>query len=91
MYAFGLILFLFNVKIENFIKKENFIYKQIVWIGSISFPIYLVHMYILGFVVSKMSISSWSLRIIITVILTSMLIVVLKKIIPNNLHHYIGI
>lgn len=91
VYAFGLILFLFNVKIENFIKKENFIYKQIVWIGSISFPIYLVHMYILGFVVSKMSISSWSLRIIITVILTSMLIVVLKKIIPNNLHHYIGI
>lgn len=91
IYSAGLILLLFNRKTENFLSRNNFLFKAIVWIGSISFGIYLMHLFVLSAIVARLPISSWGLRATLTLLLTALLIVVMQKVLPKRIHKYLGI
>ena len=63
----------------------------IVWIGSISFGIYLMHFFVLSAIVARLPITDWALRASLTLLLTALLIVTLQKVLPKKLHKYLGI
>lgn len=92
VYAFGSILFLFNKKVETLVSNHrNMIFRSMVWLGNISFAVYLIHVYIINFVVNRFIIGSWFLRTVFALVLTVLFIVILKRLIPERLHKYIGI
>lgn len=91
VFSFGMILLLFNAKTERSLTITNKFFKAFVWIGNVSFTIYLTHMYIVWFVVEQCTIESWCLRVMVTLSLTCLLIIVLTKVISRQLHKYFGI
>lgn len=91
IYAFGLILFLFNAKVEKRINRNNKLYKCLVRVGNMSFAIYLIHMYIVTFVVKQLSLDNWLFRAIFTMAFTILVIVIMEQIVPKKLHKYMGL
>lgn len=91
IYALGAILVLFNEKVEKTLNPDSRIYKSIVWIGDMSFAIYLSHMYVLTFLVSKFHVDNWCLKAVLALTFTILLITIIKKTVPTKLHHYLGI
>ncbi len=92
IYAFGVILFLFDKKVETLVSSHrNMILRSMVWLGKISFAVYLIHIYMVNFVVNRFTIDSWFLRTVFALVLTVLFIVILKRLIPERLHKYIGI
>ena len=91
IYSAGLILVLFNRKTEEILSHRNVAFKAIVWIGSISFGIYLMHFFVLSAIVARLPITDWALRASLTLLLTALLIVTLQKVLPKKLHKYLGI
>ena len=91
IYSAGMILLLFSRKTENLLTNAGILYRCLIWIGSLSFGIYLIHCHIIGFVVKKMAIDSWSLKWGLTLLLTILFILVSKNILPLKFHKYFGI
>lgn len=92
VYAFGAILFLFDKRVETLVSNHrNMIFRSMVWLGKISFAVYLIHIYMVNFVVNRFTIDSWFLRTVFALVLTVLFIVILKRLIPERLHKYIGI
>lgn len=90
IYSFGVILLLFSSNAENFISKGGAIFKATTFIGELSFGIYLTHCYVLTFV-SRLQIASWFIRFILTIGITIVFIIKLRKMIPTRFHKYFGI
>lgn len=92
IYAFGAILFLFNKRVETLVSSHyNMFFRSMVWLGKISFAVYLIHIYMINFVVNRFTIDSWFLRTFFALVLTVLFIVILKRLIPERLHKYVGI
>lgn len=91
-YAFGMITLLFNKKIESYFNTHiNKFYNGIVWVGNISFGIYLIHMYVISFLINQLVIESCFLRIVIVLSISSLIIVGLRLLIPQKSHRYLRI
>ena len=91
IYSIGLVLMLFNSRVEGFLRSNNKLYRAVLWIGKISFAVYLIHMYIVRFVMPHVEISSWGFRAIFVLVTTSALIFTLQRILPSRVHKYIGL
>ena len=91
IYSAGMIFLMFSNKVENLIRQTGAIYRFIIWIGSISFGIYLIHCYFISFFVKRLPIDSWLLHWSLTLSLTVVLILILRKLLPTKYQKYLGI
>ena len=91
IYSAGMIFLMFSNKVENLIRRTGAIYRFIIWIGSLSFGIYLVHCYFISFFVKRLPIDSWLLQWSLALFLTVVLILILRKLLPTKYHKYLGI
>lgn len=90
-YAAGMVLLLFSSKMEKVLSSDNAIFRTIVKIGEFSFGIYLAHVYVLLFRNSFPMNESWPVSFILVAVLTTALVMVLRKILPENLWRIVGI
>lgn len=91
IYSAGMIFLMFSNKVENLIRRTGAIYRFIIWIGSLSFGIYLVHCYFISFFVKRLPIDSWLLQWSLTLFLTVVFILIIRKLLPTKYHKYLGI
>ena len=91
IYSAGMIFLMFSNKVENLIRRTGAIYRFIIWIGSLSFGIYLVHCYFISFFVKRLPIDSWLLQWSLALFLTIVFILILRKLLPTKYHKYLGI
>ena len=91
IYSAGMIFLMFSNKVENLIRRTGAIYRFIIWIGSLSFGIYLIHCYFITFCVWRLPIDSWLLQWFIALCLTVGFILILRKLFPTKYHKCLGI
>ena len=91
IYSAGMIFLMFSNKVESLIRRTGVIYKFIIWIGSLSFGIYLIHCYFISFFVKRLPIDSWLLQWSLALFLTVVFILILRKLLPTKYHKYLGI
>ena len=91
IYSAGMIFLMLSNKVENLIRRTGAIYRFIIWIGSLSFGIYLVHCYFISFFVKRLPIDSWLLQWSLALFLTVVFILILRKLLPTKYHKYLGI
>ena len=91
IYSAGMIFLMFSNKVENLIRRTGAIYRFIIWIGSLSFGIYLIHCYFISFFVKRLPIDSWLLQWSLALFLTVVFILILRKLLPKKYHKYLGI
>ena len=91
IYSAGMIFLMFSNKVENLIRRTGAIYRFIIWIGSLSFGIYLIHCYFISFCVRRLPINSWLLQWSLTLFLTVVFILIIRKLLPTKYHKYLGI
>lgn len=90
IFSHGVILLLFSSKAENFISKGGVIFKTVVFIGELSFGIYLTHCYVLR-LVSRLQINSWFIRFSLAIGITIIFIITLRKLNSTRYHKFLGI
>ena len=83
------ILVLFSENTQHFFNPYNWIYKTIVYVGEVSFGIYLIHKYFLDFLIEPF-VEDTLLRAFLTLLSSIALIAIVKKIIPLGLSRTIG-
>lgn len=91
IYSAGMIFLMFSNKVENLIRRTGAIYRFIIWIGSLSFGIYLIHCYFISFCVRRLPIDSWLLQWSLALSLTVVFILIIRKLLPIKYHKYLGI
>lgn len=91
IYSTGMIFLMFSNKVEKLLSQTGVIYKFIIWIGSLSFSIYLIHCYFVSYLVKRLPIDSWLLQWAIVLFLTVVFILILRKLLPTKYHKYLGI
>ena len=91
IYSAGMVFLMFSSKVENLIKRTGAIYRFMIWIGSLSFGIYLIHCYFISFFVRRLPIDSWLLHWSLALSLTVVFILILRKLLPIKYHKYLGI
>lgn len=90
IYSTGVLMLLFSEKVEKLYSTNKYT-RVILFIGEISFGIYLLHMYLRN-LVGHLHIHSWIFEWAMTLVVTVLLIVIAKKIFPANLiRKYFGI
>lgn len=91
VYSMTVIAVLFATKTER-LYKHNFITKAIEYIGSISFAIYLYHLFTtISFGMLHINQLPWLIRWSVCLVLTIVAIEILKKIVPNKYHWCFGV
>ena len=91
IYSAGMIFLMFSNKVESLIRRTGVIYKFIIWIGSLSFGIYLIHCYFISFCVRRLPIDSWLLQWSLALSLTVVFILILRKLLPVRFYRYLGL
>ena len=91
IYSAGMIFLMFSNNVDNLIRRTGAIFRFIIWIGSLSFGIYLVHCYFISFFVKRLPIDSWLLQWSLALFLTVVFILILRKLLPTKYHKYLGI
>lgn len=91
IYSAGIVFLMFSSKLENLIRRTGAFYRFMIWIGSLSFGIYLIHCYFISFFVKRLPIDSWLLQWSIALSLTVVFILMIRKIVPTKYHKYLGI
>lgn len=90
IFSFLMILLLLSKRMELKYVKDNKINKALTIVGDYSFPIYLVHCFVITIVFHFVSISNWIARWIIVVAITMLLIYIVRKVLPNKCLKIIG-
>ena len=91
IYSAGMIFLMFSNKVEKLLSQTGVVYRFIIWIGSLSFSIYLIHCYFVSYLVKRLPIDSWLLQWAIALLLTVAFILILRKLLPTKYHKYLGI
>lgn len=91
IYSAEMIFLMFSNKLDNLIIRTGAIYRFIICIGSLSLGIYLIHCYFISFFVKRLPIDSWLLQWSLTLFLTVVFILILRKLLPTKYHKYLGI
>ncbi len=89
IYSYGIILLVLHPRIEASFCK-NKLSSFIVYIGKISFAIYLSHCYIISIVIRVVTFESWLMKFFVVSLLTIIIITLARRILPNKIKHYIG-
>ena len=89
IYSIGIILLILSPEAKTAYKSSKFTY-IIAYIGNISFAVYLIHCFVIKLVNYILPASSWVISWSLVVIITSMIIVAARKLLPHNLRKYLG-
>ena len=89
IYSIGVILLILSPEVKTAYKSSKFTY-IIAYIGNISFGVYLIHCFVIKLVNYILPASSWVISWSLVVIITSMIIVAARKLLPHNLRKYLG-
>ena len=89
-FSFLMILVLFSKQMEMKYIKGNIINKALVIVGDYSFPIYLIHCFVITFISHFVTIPIWIVRWTIVVIITMLVICISRKILPYKFLKIIG-
>lgn len=90
VFSFLMILLLFSKRIEMQYKSGNIINKVLVVMGNYSFPIYLIHCFVIILVFHFVSVSVWIARWAIVVVITMLIIYLARKVLPKKILKVIG-
>ena len=91
VYSAGMILLLFSNKIERLLTRDNFAYHLLVKLGTISFGVYLIHMYFVLAESVLIRFDGWLMSFVAVAVLTIGFVVVLRKVIPVKYWKSLGI
>ena len=89
VFSFSAIMVLFSEKTQCLIESDKFWYKLLVYVGELSFGIYLIHKYFLDYLISPF-VNDTFLRATITLIATVAIIALIKKIVPPTVSRILG-
>lgn len=89
IYSYGIILLVLNQKVQV-LYKDNCFTSIIVYIGKISFGLYLTHCYVITVVRVMCPISSWLISFCVVSILTILLVMLTRRILPQYINKYLG-
>lgn len=90
IFSFLMILLLLSKRMEQKYVKDNIINKVLTVIGDYSFPIYLIHCFVITIVFHFVTISNWIVRWTIVVAITMLFICLVRKVLPNKCLKIIG-
>lgn len=91
VYSFGVIMLLFSDRIQKLLEGDNRLFRFFTWVGSISFGIYLVHMYVLDGLAGFDITTSWLLNTALVFTMTIGGIYIVKKVVPTRILAYWGL
>lgn len=91
IYSFGAVMLLFSDRVQRRLEGDNPLFRFIVWVGSISFGIYLVHMYILELLNEYNPTGNWFLNTLFVFTATAGSIYIVKKVLPTRFLVYLGL
>ena len=89
IYSIGVVMFLLTPKMKTRYK-SNKLTSLIAYIGSISFGIYLIHCFFIPLVKHVLPVHSWVLSWTIVLMITSLVIMVARKVLPQKVNKYLG-
>ena len=89
IFSCAAIMVLFNSKIENALTGSNIIFKVVLYLGEISFGIYLIHKYFLDFLITPF-VNDTIVRTILTLALSTAFICFIKLLIPRVANKFLG-
>ena len=89
IYSFGIVLFILHPRVEASYK-ENTYTKIIVYVGKISFAIYLIHCYIISILRKLFVFDSWFLSWLLVSLITIFIIAIVRGTLPQKVNKYIG-
>ncbi len=90
IFSFGLILLLFSEKLERKYNSSLWLNKWIEKLGNLSFGIYLIHCYVIIVVERIIPSNYWLLDFLLVLTLTSLIILISKKLLPTVSKRYLG-
>ena len=88
-FSFSAIMVLFGERTQKVFNPRRLWYRVLVIIGEISFGIYLIHKYFLDYLVEPL-VHDTLLRAALTLIITTGVIVLIKRIIPISVSRILG-
>lgn len=92
LFSYIVILLLFSKKAEGSYTASSIVYRIITWIGELSFGIYLTHYLLIRFVIEWLSLKyTWITDWLLTLCFSILIVIVMKKILPERYHKYIGV
>lgn len=83
IFSAGVIILLLSESMEKFFHK-NYISRGVIYVGEISFGIYLLHMYVRTVLTRLCPTQIWIINWVLTLTITVLLIMVVKRIIPQR-------
>lgn len=91
IFSVIMIALLFSSKFEHYSPKSGFVYKAIVFLGKISFGIYLIHYYVITVLnrIFPLITSFWVVDWLFVLVISTVIIVVVRKVAPV-VSKYIG-
>lgn len=89
IYSYGVILLVLSPKIQA-VYKDNLFTSFIVYVGKISFGVYLTHCYVITLLKAICPITSWLFLFGIVSLLTILLVMLSRKLLPQYINKYIG-
>lgn len=89
IFSFGIILLVLHPKTQS-LHQDNIYTSLIVYIGKISFGIYLTHCYIITLLKVILPFESWILSWLLVVLITMIIIMLSRKILPSWINRYLG-
>lgn len=90
LFSLLVILLLFSKRIETMYKADNIINKALTVVGNYSFPIYLIHCFVITLIYHFITVPIWIARWAIVVAVTMLVIYISRKALPNKLLKVIG-
>lgn len=89
IFSFGIILLILHPKTQS-LYQDNKYTSLIVYIGEISFGIYLIHCYIIHIAKVILPFEFWFLSWLLVVLISLVIIMISRKILPTWLNRYLG-
>lgn len=90
IFSFLMILLLLSKRMELKYVKDNIINKALTVVGDYSFPIYLIHCFVITVVFHFVTVSNWIARWIIVVAIAMLFIYIVRKVLPSKCLKIIG-
>ena len=91
LYSAGVILLLFSNNMEEAINKNSILYKVFVYLGKISFGIYLTHVYFLMVKGNIILTDNWIFSFVFVAISTTLFVMVIRKLLPASMWKILGL
>lgn len=89
IYSVGVVMLILSPKVKAAYKSSK-LTSIIAYIGNISFGVYLIHCFVIMCVNYLLPINNWALSWLLVVVITSIVIIAARKILPHGLNKYLG-